>query len=214
MLWEKKSLKEPEKRGYLYLRETLYIRDKRSHIRKPKKLGSGKAYFERGKYSKKKDIYCGKIIEIAPVHFLTFENYIEKIGYSYLEYKLNVKFNELVDGFVNYLLYIHEITAEMFNSKPKKAFELGSGYLCQQTIDFLKSFTVRHNEDNKRELERFAFRCEDAGIYDTDVIATLYTKIMPAVDESIKEELEELKKHRNTKKQFQSFRDFVKGQYE
>ena len=78
MLWEKKNIKNPETRGYLYLRETIYVRDKRTHKRKPKKLGSGSGYKERGKYSKKKDIYCGKIVECSMKKFINFRDYIKK----------------------------------------------------------------------------------------------------------------------------------------
>lgn len=214
MLWEKKDIKNSEKRGYLYLRETLYVRDKRAYTRKPKKLGSGKAYKERGKYSKKKDYYCGKIEEIFPKKFITFREYLETINLSYLEFKLNSGYFTLLDKFIDYLLIIYDIEPKNFKLGPKKAYELSTGgYLSREIIDFLKRFIVKKDPTSKKEIERFANRCFDCGIYDNEVIMALYVKISPEITNDISQELKDLRNKKMVSSDYDSYLDFMKQQH-
>ena len=217
MLWEKKDLKNPNKRGYLYLRESIYKRDKRTHTRKANKLGSGKATKERGKYTKKKDIYCGKIQEMKPISLITFEEYLALEDIKYLEFKLKSEFKAILDKFVEYILYMYGIDKKVFEkSKPKIAYELNGGYLSPITLEFITDFTIRtKNSDNKNEIERFANRCYDAGIFDQDIIMTLYTKITPEIEnkEEIEAEIRDLKENKLIKQKHKTFQDFMRKQH-
>lgn len=215
MLWEKRDPKNPEKGGYLYLRETLYIRDKRSLTRKPRKLGSGKAYENRSKYSKKKDIYCGKIVSIEPKHFISYQKYLEDSGEDYTEFKINSRFDNLLDSFIDYLLYINEIDKEEFQNGNKIAYSLANGFLSRETISFIKRFQTRGDPEDTKEIQRFSFRCEDSGIFDEDIIMNLYIKLIPTHDiKDIKEEIDELNKKKLIEKQFKNFRDYMRKEYE
>lgn len=208
MLWEKKSLKFHDKRGYLYLRETVYERDKRSHKKKPKKLGDGSAYAQRGKYSKKKDIYCGKIVDVQVKKFLTFEEFITEKGFEdFLKFKLDVNFDELLGYFVDYLLYIYEIEKDTFENE-KKAYSVASGYLCKPTIDFIRRFNPRGDFDREKEIERFAYRCIDAGVYDEEIIMALYSKLTDNISL-----MDDKNYDAPRKEEFEKYRDFIKDQY-
>lgn len=215
MLWEKKDPKNPQKGGYLYLRETIYVRDKRAYTRKPRKLGSGDAYKNRHKYSLKKDIYCGKIVEIVPKDVILFKTYIENQGLDYTQIKIKSRFDELLHLFVDYLLDIHNLDKTEFYEGKKIAYLIANGYLSRETIDFIKRFQAKKNPETPKEIQRFAFRCEDAGIYDEDIIMNLYIKIIPTPDvKDMKEEIGELNKKKLIEKQFENFRDFMRKEYE
>lgn len=210
MFWIRKA-NFKEKKGYLYLRETIYERDRRTLKRIPKKNGDGSATKERGKYSKKKDIYCGKIREAEPKHLITFNSYMEKVHEDFLEYKMNRSFDGIIDDFINYLLYIHEIDKEEFFDKKKKVvYYIGNGFLSKETIDYLKRFNLRNESEN--ELERFSNRCQDIGIYDEDIIGTLYMKLSEQNNILSKTEIEVNPKIE--KKEYNKYRDFMKEQYE
>ena len=216
MLWEKKDPTKPQGRGYLYLRESIYVRDKRSHIRKPNKLGSGKATKERGKYTKKKDIYCGKIVEIKPKSLLTFSEYLDLENTQYLEFRINSSFEKVLDKFIEYILYMYEIDKKEFLEGPKVAYELNGGYLSRETIEHIRKFIIRgKNTENKNEIERFANRCYDAGVFDEEIIMTLYTKITPDLEnkEELEEELKELKKKGLKRRHHKSFMDFMRREH-
>jgi hypothetical protein len=193
MLWEKKNTKIPEKRGYLYLRETVYVRDGRTLKRKPKKLGDGSGAKNRGKYSVKKDTYCGKIIIKKMVKFTSFMSFLNLDSDKYLDYRLHSEFSIILEDFISYLLDIFEIDRDDFENK-KRAYEIAGGYLSLITVDFLNRFIVRIGFDEKVEIERFANRCVDCGIFDNDVIIALFTKIAPEEYTDVREELESLKK--------------------
>ena len=212
MFWIK-SNNLKTKNDYLYLRETVYIRDKRSLKRSPRKLGDGKATKNRGKYSKKKDTYCGKITEVQVKKLLTFENYIiqnQKEYSDFLEYKLNSSFDKVLTDFINYLLYIYEIDKDDFYGIKKKVFFTGTGYLCKETINRILNFNIKNIKNEKTELERFANRCEDAGIYDEEIISILYMKINDATKKTKKiEEIPEIKKEK-----YSNYQEFMKTQYE
>lgn len=192
MLWEKKTSLN-QKRGYLYIRETIYVRDKRTLKRKPSKLGDGSAYKERGKYSKKKDIYCGKIIEgIELKHTISFREYIDTYKEdNFLEYKTSVEFEILLDDFVEYLLFIHGLDYYDFSKGTKKAYAIATGYLSLRTIEKVREFTPKASFINYKELERFANKCFDAAIFDEEIIMLLYSKLLPDghIDETFEEEL-------------------------
>lgn len=214
MLWEKRSSLK-QKRGYLYIRETIYERDKRTLKRKAPKLGDGSATKERWKYSKKVDIYCGKIIEdVVLKHFITFRDYIKKIkSEEFLEYKSKVVFSELLEDFISYLLYVHEIEKEEFFEGKKAAYALSSGYLSREGIEFLRRFSLRKNPLLSSEIERFANRCLDVGIYDDEIIMLLYMKLLPQEDtklleEELNEKFEDLEIQSHN-----SFEDFIKKQH-
>jgi hypothetical protein len=212
MLWEKKNTKSPEKRGYLYLRETIYVRDGRTLKRKPKKLGDGSGAKNRGKYSIKKDIYCGKIIPLKMVKFNSFRDFLGFDSDKYLDYRLHSEFGIILEDFISYLIDIFEISRDDFENK-KQAYEIAGGYLSLITIDFLKRFIVRVGFDEKVEIERFANRCVDCGIFDNDVIIALFTKIAPEEYTDVREELESLKKEKMDSSSHDSMMDFMRSEH-
>jgi hypothetical protein len=212
MLWEKKNTKMPEKRGYLYLRETVYVRDGRTLKRKPKKLGDGSGAKNRGKYSVKKDIYCGKIITKKMIKFTSFMNFLNFDSDKYLDYRLHEEFGVILNDFISYLLDIFEIDVDDFENK-KLAYEIAGGYLTPITVDFLKRFIVRVGFDEKIEIERFANRCVDCGIFDNDVIIALFTKIAPEEYTDVREELESLKKEKMDTSSHESMMEFMREEH-
>ncbi len=212
MLWEKKNTKNPEKRGYLYLRETIYVRDGRTLKRKPKKLGDGSGAKNRGKYSIKKDIYCGKIIPLKMVKFNSFKDFLGLDSDKYLDYRLHSEFGVILEDFISYLIDIFDIDRDDFENK-KQAYEVAGGYLSLITIDFLKRFIVRVGFDEKVEIERFANRCVDCGIFDNDVIIALFTKIAPEEYTDVREELENLKKEKMDSSSHKSMMDFMREEH-
>ncbi|MCA9486265.1 hypothetical protein H6501_04965 [Candidatus Woesearchaeota archaeon] len=203
MLWIKRIPKY-ENLEYLYLRETLYKRDKRSLCRKSPRQGTGKATKERAKYTKKHDIYCGKITSPQLLHFISFEEYLSKKQEDFTKYKLEVSFDELLDDYTDYLLYMYNLKKEDLASKPKQAYKVAGGYLCPATLQFIREFKPRQNLDLKTELERFSFRCEEAGISDKDIIASLFLKRFPR-EEQNEEGLQE-----EEKQKFTSLSDFIR----
>ncbi len=214
MLWEKRSSLK-QKRGYLYIRETIYERDKRTLKRKAPKLGDGSATKERWKYSKKVDIYCGKIIEDTPLkHLITFRQYVEQIySQTFLEYKTKIPFSDLLEDFISYILYVHEIDKKEFFEGKKVAYALSSGYLSREGIEFLRRFSLKKNPLISSEIERFANRCLDIGIYDDEIIMLLYMKLLPQEDtklleQELSEKFEELEIQSHN-----SFKDFIKTEH-
>ncbi len=201
-----------EKRGYLYIRESIYKRDRRTLKRKPSKLCDGSATKERGKYSIKKDIYCGKIYEIEPIKLDSFKDYIHKnIEQDFLNFKLNIKFADLIDIFVSYLLDIYEIDEIEFYEGKKKVYTIGEGYLSREGILWLKRFNIKGDYDNSKEIERFNYRCEDIGIYDEDIINVLYLKLIPQIDNrDISEDYNVVDKD-SPKQKHKNFKSFIKG---
>lgn len=208
MLWEKVSYKQ--KRGYLYIRETIYQRDKRTL--KKSKSNLEKVSKQRWKYSKKKDIYCGKIIVIEPKEFITFKEYILKKykEKDFTNYKLNISFENLLNDFVSYLLKIHHLKEEELYSRPKKAFNIGTGYLSNQTIEYLKRFNVRENYNLENELERFANRAFDTAIFDEEIVVLLFMKLL---DDKQTNTLEKSYPQINSES-FNSFKDFIKREHD
>lgn len=197
-----------KKRGYLYLRETVYVRDKRSLKRTPCKLGDGKATKQRGKYSQKIDTYCGKIEEIEIKHIITFQDYLKKEKIEYIEFKQISNYDQIIDKFADYLIYIYEIDKELFFSKKKKVYAINNGYLCTQTIEWLRSFTIRKSYPYEKELQRFSYRCEDTGIFDEDIVSILFSKIMPK-DSLMNTDIED-KSSELPKINVKSLRDFIR----
>lgn len=198
-----------DKRGYLYIRETVYVRDRRSHKRLPYKLCDGSARKERGKYSKKKDIYCGKIEEIEIRRILTFKDYLKKRNIEYNLFKIDSNYDVILDTFVDYLLYIYEIDKDLFFSKKKKVYAINNGYLSKETIEWLRRFNIRKGYSSQKELERFSFRCEDVGVFDEDVVSIMFSKIMPKeslIHTDIEDKSTELEKI-----DVKSLREFIRG---
>ena len=168
------------------------MRDGRTLKRKPKKLGDGSGAKNRGKYSVKKDIYCGKIIEKKMIKFTSFKDFLGLDSDKYLDYRLHNEFLIVLNDFISYLLEIFDIDKEDYETK-KQAYEVAGGYLSRITIDFLVRFIVRTGFDEKVEIERFANRCMDCGIFDNDIIIALFTKIAPEDYTELAEELKTMK---------------------
>lgn len=207
MFWVRKFQGEIEG-GYLYLRETIYQRDGRTYTRKPKKLGSGKSTKERGKFSKKKDTYCGKIKTVNLEKFIDFKTYILKEKkQDFLQFKLNSSFDIILDTFIEFLLYTHNLELDIFKQEGKNVFYLGGGYLCKETIEWVRKFRVNHSNLEK-ELERFANRCQDSSIYDKEIISMLFSKLIP--DSQIIEDIEE-KQEDMKSKEYENYKDFMKN---
>lgn len=210
-----------DKRGYLYLRESIYKRDKRTYKRKPSKLGDGKATKERGKYTKKKDTYLGKIIEKELQKVISFQEFLVstkkiKSNEEFLKYKININFENLLMDFIKYLLTIYEINSEeFFNKEKKKVYQINNGFLSPLTIDWLKRFRIRPNYSRLKELERFQYRCEDIGIFDKDIIGLLFSKLEE--DQGLVESEEETQINKEEKlKDFKlkKLKDFIKKSVE
>ena len=219
MLWEKKTKKQIEsnssKRGYLYIRETYYKREKITLKRKLGK-GDGSAFKKRGKFSKKKDIYCGKIIEISTNRLITFRQYHkENLFNEFLEYKFENDFDTILDDFINYLIYLYDLKKEDVFGEKKIAFSLSSGgYLSKQTIDYIKRFILNGDYTSKIEIERFANRCLDAGIFDEEIIMTLYLKLLPKEDCSqLQKELEDLADFKMNSLSVDNFANFIREEH-
>ena len=210
MFWIK-SNNLKTKNDYLYLRETIYIRDGRTLKRIPRKLGNGDATKNRGKYSKKKDIYCGRIYNVEIIHLDTFKDYLEKIKKEkeeFLDYKLNSSFDKILYDFVDYLLYIYDLEKESFFSKKKKVYFTGNGFLCKETIDYILRFKIRQiNSNEKTDFERFALRCIDSGVYDEEIISVLYMKLSHA-NKKQEEEISPIEKGK-----YSNYEEFMKNQY-
>lgn len=213
-MFREKYNSSSDKRGYLYLRETVYERDGRTYKRKPAKFGDGKATKNRGKYSKKKDTYLGKIEEIQLKKILTFDDYLknEKNINNIFEYKLNLNFDSLLDLFIEYLLFIYELEKEEFEKpKKKKVYNINEGYFSPITMDWIRRFRINSNYTNPNEMYRFSNRCKDSGIFDEQVIESLYTKLSP-IDEKL---LAEEEKNKEIKKlKIKNYRDFIKQSIE
>ncbi len=212
MLWEKKNTKKPENRGYLYLRETVYVRDGRTLKRKPKKLGDGSGAKNRGKYSVKKDIYCGKIIEKKMIKFISFKDFLKLNTDDYFDYRFNSEFGVILNDFISYLINIFDIDREDYETK-KQSYEVAGGYLSTITVDFLTRFIVRPGFDEKVEIERFANRCMDCGIFDNDVIISLFTKIAPEDYTELVEELKFMDKEIMDSSSHGSMMDFMRKEH-
>lgn len=213
-MFREKYNSSSDKRGYLYLRETVYERDGRTYKRKPAKFGDGKATKNRGKYSKKKDTYLGKIEEIQLKKILTFDDYLknEKNINNIFEHKLNLNFDSLLDLFIEYLLFIYELEKEEFEKpKKKKVYNINEGYFSPITMDWIRRFRINSNYTNPNEMYRFSNRCKDSGIFDEQVIESLYTKLSP-IDEKLLAEEEKNKEIQKLK--IKNYRDFIKQSIE
>jgi len=208
-MFREKLTKNPNERGYLYIRDSYYKRDRRTLKRK--KTGDGTAYKQRGKYSKKKDIYCGRIYEKELIKVITFKEYIESHDENFLNIKLESDFEELIDIFVGYLLEIYGIDQEEYLAKQKKVYAIGNGYLSKDTIKWIKNFNINGNADNPNEMKRFAYRCADVGIFDEDIINILYVKLIPEIDKQyLEDELYELNTREDNKMSAVNLKDFLK----
>lgn len=239
MLWEKKTTKQIREnslqRGYLYLRISEYKRDRRTLKRKPRHLGDGSAHKERNKYIVKKDIYLGKIHQLTPSSFMSFQDYIimqlqkEK---DYLQYVLHTPFEEMVFDFISYLSELYEIPLpiskkEIIHSSfenlltsnfSKKTYALKTGgffniILCKRVLDFEPS---QKEIVHTRDFELFSNRCIDAGFFDEYVQMALYLKLLntKSVD-SLEEELLSyyLEKDAQEIISQKSFEEFMRNMY-
>lgn len=236
MLWEKKTAKQirenSQERGYLYLRVSEYKRDKRTLKRKPRHLGDGSAHKERNKHIVKKDIYLGKIHELTPSSFMSFQDYIilqlQKES-DYLQYVLHASFEEIVFDFISYLQELYEIPIsiskqELIHSSftevlnhplSKKTFSLKIGgffniVLLKRVFDFSPLHT---DEISNRDFELFSNRCLDTGIFDEYIQMVLYLKLINTNSlDSVEEELASyyLNGDMNITLREKSFEDFMR----
>lgn len=203
------------KNGYLYLRVSEYKRDKRTLKRKTTtRQGDGSGRENRNKWTKKIDIYCGKIFEInSQPKFITFQDFIEKKSQNYLDYKLNSKFEDIVYDFAKYLLFIYDLDEEDFFHGRKKVYALNEKLLSRETLKWIIDFEINPIKKQENELERFAIRCESTGVFDYDIIQTLFMKMMPELEQedikTLQEEIEEFEKLKPKTQKFDNFRDFI-----
>ncbi len=202
------------KNGYLYLRVSEYNRDKRTLKRKPKCHGDGTSYQNRNKWTKKKDIYCGKVYEIETnPKLITFQEYLENKKISYLEYKIKTSFSDIVYDFARYLLHIYDLDEEDFFNGKKKVYILDNKLLSRETLKWIIDFDINSIRKNENEVERFAIRCESTGIFDNDIIQTLFMKIMPDINkediENLQKEIEEFESMKPKSVNFKDFKSFM-----
>jgi len=203
-----------EKRGYLYIRESVYKRDKRTLKKKPSKLGDGSATKERGKYTIKKDTYCGKINEIQIINILTFRDFLYRQykDHNFTDYKINSNFDKILDDFIDYLLYSYDLDKKDFFEGKKKVYQVNSGYLSKETLAWLKRFQFNKNPYSQTESRRFTNRCLDIGVFDEEIIQLLYSKLLP---DDIQEEKEEHEKELEFKRlKLNKYRDFMRQSLE
>lgn len=212
-----------EKRGYLYIRETIYKRDGRTLKRKPARLGDGSATKERGKYSIKKDTYCGKITEdIFLKYIITFNEFVsnilktdKKTKYKdFLEYKTKSSFDDIIDDFTLYLIYIYNLDKEDFFTGKKQVYAINNGYFSRDTIEWVRRFKINPKNYYTKEMQRFAFRCHDVGIYDEDIINLLYLKLNPEIDQNILSENENNEDLEVKKLKLKNYRNFIQKSIE
>jgi hypothetical protein len=211
-MFREKLHKDPNKRGYLYIRDSFYKRDKRTLKKTPQKLGDGTATKNRGKYSKKKDIYCGRIYEVELQNMESFRNYLKKQNKDYITYLNKLDFNQIIDEFVKYLLYIYNINIDEFYDSKKKVYTFADGYCSKETINWLKQFNLNSDIYSKSQMKRFYNRCQDCSIFDEEIINLLYLKLIPDIynKEDIKQEIQNLQKTRLQKKTFKDLMSFMK----
>lgn len=233
MLWEKKTSKQikekSESRGYLYLRISEYVRDNRTLMRKPKHLSDGSKHKERNKYIKKKDIYLGKIQEIAPTIYMSFQDYI--ISYlekeeDFLHYVLSYTFDELFYDFISYLEEIYEFDFQVLKQDLKstedeikhlktKTYALKTGgffniILLRRAFDFE---CRKSNEVSANDFSNFSNRCYDCGIYDEHIQMVLYSKLIHVSNfQELEEEIAQLQfeKSQESKTDDDSFEGFMR----
>lgn len=238
MLWEKKTSKQikenSESRGYLYLRESIYIRDKRTLQRKPKHLGDGSKQKERNKYIKKKDTYLGKINEIIPNYYLSFEDYI--ISHiqketDFLYYVLQYSFDEIFFDYIDYLqeIYSFQISVSQdmikyygikkeFDSLKTITYALKTGgFLNIVLIQRAYTFQCRIvDEVSKTDFNNFSARCFDCGIVDEYIQIVLYSKLINAVNvQELEEEIAQLRIEKENEKKVEenSFESFMRSMH-
>ena len=197
-----------QKRGYLYIRESVYIRDKRTLKKKPFKLCDGTATKNRWKYTQKVDTYCGKIFEIEIKHILTFKDYIIQNKIKFTEFKINSSFDKILDKFIDYLLYIYDIDNKQFFEGKKKVYAINNGFLSRDTINWFRKFSIRKGYPIQKEMERFTYKAEDIGIFDKEIISLLFSKIMPT-DNILKEDIDDKTKQLQQLKR-KNLRDFLR----
>lgn len=234
MLWEKKTTKQVKEnssqRGYLYLRVSVYSRDKRTLKKKARYLGDGTAYKERNKHISKKDYYLGKIIEIKPNSFLSFQDYIIvqlQKEEDYLNYILHYSFEDIFFDFISYLQEVYDLSFSNLKSEikfssfdlllkqkiSKQTLALKTGgffniLLLKRVFDFIPK---RRDEINQIDFKFFSNRCLDAGIFDEYIQIILYIKTLNSqVSESVEEEIFQLDAESLSHRIENSFEDFMR----
>lgn len=147
---------------YLYLREKIYKRDKRTLKRSTNyRQYDGAAYKARGRHSKTVDIkYLGKIYYPGEIDNIDFEEYLEKNKNLSFSELLTQDYDNIVNTYYDYLLsIIHGEKSESVH------YALNDGILSIYSLDPLLKFEFRIGEDyNARtESDRFARMFKRAG---------------------------------------------------
>ena len=183
---------------------------------------------ERNKHIKKKDTYLGKIIEISPEFYMSFQDYIvdhlEK-STDFLHYVLGNSFHDIFFDFVSYLqeLYdfefslkkedISHFSLEKHKQFTTKTYALKSGgffnvLLLNRVFIFQPQLS---DEVHYKDFEHFSNRCYDCGIYDDYIQIVLYSKLISAPnlqeleEEIIQLQYEQMKKEDIEKNTFEGF---------
>lgn len=213
---------------YLYILKKEYIRDKRTTIKKNKHLGDGTRTKERWKYTRNKEIYAGKIVQkkINMERIMTFRDYLkESLALDWLSFLATSNFDKLLETYVDYMLWMHEIPKEEFETK-NLYYEIGSGFLGKKTIDELYNFIRYSEQKNERQMFGFVLRCVDAGIEEKDIVTALFNQVRRANGEecleeedffqSLKDEIKELKEQETAHMSYEEFirrsKEFEKGE--
>lgn len=201
---------------YVYLKESVYIRDKRTMTRKPRRLGSGT--FNQNKYVKKKETYIGKLVKIdKPEKFYLYEKYLEEKGIIDSDKHISeTEYGELFDSYLGYLNELYEISSEDLEKTNIVYYTDSCIYFSKKLTDWAKSFkfSPKYHHTDKKEMERFIDRCELIGIVHKGVITALYEKLCPKIDEKemmaeMQNEFEEMDKKKLKKLTVSELRDFI-----
>ncbi len=203
-MFREKLKSDKNQRGYLYIRDSVYLRDKRTLKKTPRKKGDGIATKERGKYSVKKDIYCGKIIEVSLKNVITFAEFL-LLQNQTIDMLKDMSYDDIINTYIKYVLYVYQIEAMDFFSNNKQVYTVGDGYFSLLILKWFKQFSVKTYLPSIKDFERFYYRCQDCGIFDDELIHILYLKFMPEIKQETKETKQVIQK--NT---YNSLTDFIK----
>jgi len=201
---------------YVYLKESVYVRDKRTMTRKPRKLGSGN--FNQNKYVTKKETYIGKLVKIeTPKQFYLYETFLlNRDIKDFNKFLEEIEYDALFDSYLEYLHELYNITKEDFEKKNIVYYTDSCIYFSLKLIDWTKSFkfSPKYHHTDRKEMERFIDRCELIGIIHKQVIMALYEKLCPKRDENemiaeMQREIDGLDKKKMKKLTVSDIKDFI-----
>lgn len=140
---------------YLYLREKVYKRDKRTLKKSGFRKGySGKATESRWKYTKTKDIkYLGRIIYPKSIKEIDFESYLESFKLTFSKILHLYSYEKIIGLYVDYLYFIIDGVKE-----EKMYYAINDGFLGSWTLKPLLEFKFNIDErvSPKSESNRFS----------------------------------------------------------